>query len=645
MDPRIRNLPSTTFCGERLSRHQIVEIQETVKFFPHLSRTELVSTVCVQMDWHTPGGAPRVGFGLRVLKELQRLGIVQLPAKRGAGRGPQQPLQFDDRTAPRPPVREPLAQLAPVRLETVTEPQQAALWNQWLERYHPLGYRQPLGASLRYFVRDRRDRLLGCLLFDRATRRLPCRDRFIGWQAQDFHARLQLVVRNARYLLLPWVQVGNLASHVLGLAARQLPRDWERWHGWQPVLLETYVNPREHSAACYRAANWQLVGQTQARGARGKAPAKQPKQVYVLPLHAQWKRMLLAAPPRPPPQPRADEDFVDMWRDILGSVARAADRHDQRWQRRRRSIHTLLVVLFVFRLVRTPRRQGYARVLADLWECCRRLGLELAQPRPVAASSMSVARAKVGASVFRRIHAAVLRHAGPDRATLWKGLRAFAVDGSKLNLPRELVRAGYDPPGPQAHYPQGLLSCLYQLRRRLPCDFELVSHGDERRAARQHLATLGRGDLVVYDRGYYSRALLQAHHDRQVEAVFRLKRDACRPVRDFLAGSSCDEIVSLESAGTAPLRLRLVKYDVHDTTYVLGTTLLDAGLHPVDDLSDLYHGRWSVEELYRGASYYPIPRVSTGASADLPPGPPVRRLAAQDRVQPETCQRPAPAVR
>ncbi len=600
MDPLIRNLPSTTFCGERLSRHQISEIQETVKFFPNLSRSELVRTVCVQMDWHTPGGSTRLGFGLRVLKELQRRGIVQLPPKRGPGRGPQKPLQFDERTAPQPPVREPLARLAPVRLQTASEPEQVALWNQWVQRYHPLGYRQPLGVHLRYWVRDRRDRLLGCLLFDRATRRLPCRDRFIGWQGQDFHERLHLVVRNARYLLFEWVEVGNLASHVLGLAARQLPRDWERWHGWRPVLLETYVNPRQHQAACYRAANWQLVGHTQARGARGKAPAKQPKQVYVLPLHPQWKRILAQGPqPQPPPRPWAEDDFVDMWRDILGSVARAANAHDQRWQRRRRSIHTLLVVLFVFRLVRTPRRQGYARVLADLWECCRRLGLQLPKPRPVAASSMCVARAKVGAQVFRRIHAAVLRHAGPDRSTLWKGLRAFAVDGSKLNLPRELVREGYAPPSPQAHYPQGLLSCLYQIRRRLPCDFALLPHLDERRAARRHLAALGRGDLVVYDRGYYSLALLQAHNERRVEAVFRLKRNASRQVCDFVAAGSCDEVVTMGPAGTAPLRLRLVKYAVHETPYVLGTTLLDAQLYPLADLAALYHGRWSVEELYK----------------------------------------------
>ena len=600
MDPRIRNLPSTTFAGERLSRPAIAEIQETVQFFPALSRSELVRTVCEQMGWHTPEGTPRLGFGLRVLGALERRGIVRLPAKRGPGRGPQKPLQFDARTAPQPAVREPLAELAPVRLELATEPEPKALWNQWVDRYHPLGYRQPLGVHLRYWVRDGRGRLLGCLLFDRATRRLPCRDRFIGWEGPGFRERLHLVVRNARYLLFDWVTVDHLASHVPGLAARQLPGDWERWHGWRPVLLETFVNPRRHDAACYRAANWQRAGRTQARG---RVPAKQPKEVYVLPLHPHWRRILLAdPPPRPPPRPTVDEDFLDMWRDILGSVARAADAHDRRWQRRQRSIRTLLVVLFVLRLARAPRQRGYARVLADLWECCRRLGLELPQARPVAASSMCAARAKVGAAVFRRIHAAVLRHAGPDRSTLWKGLRAFAVDGSKLNLPRELVREGYDPPSPAAHYPQGLLSCLYQIGRRLPFDFALHAHRNERRAARRHLETLGPGDLVVYDRGYYSWALLQAHRDRQVEAVFRLQRHANGPASAFFRSSRRDAIVTVEPTepnARAPGRLRLVKYTIGDKDYVLGTTLRDAERYPAADLADLYHGRWSVEELYK----------------------------------------------
>lgn len=122
-------------------------------------------------------------------------------------------------------------------------------------------------------------------------------------------------------------------------------------------------------------------------------------------LHPQWKRILPGDPQHSlPSQSWADDDFVDLSRYNLGSVAPTADTHERRWQCRRGSIHTL-VVLFVFRLARTPRRPGYARVLADLWECCRQLGLQLPQDRPVAAWVMCVARAKVGASVFRRIHA------------------------------------------------------------------------------------------------------------------------------------------------------------------------------------------------------------------------------------------------
>ena len=203
----------------------------------------------------------------------------------------------------------------------------------------------------------------------------------------------------------------------------------------------------------------------------------------------------------------------------------------------------------------------------------------------------------------------------PDRSTLWKGLLAFAVDGSKLNLPRELLREGYGPPAPRAHYPQGLLSCLYQIGRRLPRDFSLHAHLDERRAAQQHLAALGPGDLVVYDRGYYSFKLLRVHSERQVEAVFRVQRNASARVREFVAGSSVDEVVTVEPTETArsrlpaadlqPVALRLVKYGVNDTAYRLGTTLLDAERYPAAELADLYHGRWSVEELYKISKQLP----------------------------------------
>ena len=226
IDPRIQDLPSTTFFGKRLTRRQIADVQEMVQACSGLSRTELAS-------------------------------------------------------------------LRPLRLDAVADRPGFAAWQEWVARYHPLGYRKPLGCYVAYFLRDCRERLLGCLLFDPAARRLPCRDEWIGWQDEPYHAHLQLVVRNARFLLLPWERVKCLASKALGLSLRQLADGWQREHGVRPVLVETYVNQRLHKGTCYRASNWRCLGQTQARGARGGVPAKTPKAVYVYPLQRDWRAVLL----------------------------------------------------------------------------------------------------------------------------------------------------------------------------------------------------------------------------------------------------------------------------------------------------------------------------------------------------------------
>ena len=114
---------------------------------------------------------------------------------------------------------------------------------------------------------------------------------------------------------------------------------------------------------------------------------------------------------------------------------------------------------------------------------------------------MSAARAKVDEAIFKNLHAEILKRA---ESSQWKGHRVFAVDGSKINLPRPLLRAGYPLPQERAHYPQGLLSCLYELAPKLPIDFDLHAHGDERAAALAHLPAMAAGNVVVYDRGYYS---------------------------------------------------------------------------------------------------------------------------------------------
>ena len=360
MDPLIENLKSTTFLGKRFTRKQLADIQITVGRFPKLSRAELGRTICEHLRWRTPGGRDRLKSALGLLEELERLGILSLPPKRHRGRGRQKPVELTSRTAPRSLIEGPLAGLAPLQLEPVTKPEAVAEWNEWVQRYHPLGYRQPLGTHLRYFLLDGEKRQLGCLLFDFAARNVRCRDKWIGWPVGRHHRHLNLVVRNARFVLFPWVQVKCLASQALGLALRQLPQDWQRRHGCRPVLAETYVDPRQHQGTCYRAANWQCVGQTQARGAMGGVPAKTPKDVYVYPLHADWRRILQQGPPKAAKPrrspPRAGRRFVQLWQELIGTLVRVAGAHDREWIKRRRTLNTLLVMLFVFRLVFAPEK-------------------------------------------------------------------------------------------------------------------------------------------------------------------------------------------------------------------------------------------------------------------------------------------------
>ena len=137
-----------------------------------------------------------------------------------------------------------------------------------MERYHYLGHRVPVGASLRYWVHSERcpEQVLACLLWSSAAWKMAARDRWIGWSAEQRARNLPFIVNNSRFLLLPWVRVKGLASKILGHGARQLPDDWERLYGYRPLLLETLVEEERFRGTCYRAANWIALGRTQGRG-------------------------------------------------------------------------------------------------------------------------------------------------------------------------------------------------------------------------------------------------------------------------------------------------------------------------------------------------------------------------------------------
>ena len=273
MDPRIENLETTTFLGKRLTRKRIALMQETVELFPNDSRRELARTLCENLNWRTPSGTYREQFCLRVLEELEALGILTLPERRerGGRRGPPVRTEAGE---PGEPVDAPLRDLEPVTLEVAAGGRDLAEWTELADRYHPRGYRSPIGCHLAHFVLDRSGRRLGCLMFESAGA-LPVRDAWIGWTERQRDAGLQRVLRHSRFLVLPWVSVPNLASRSLSLAARRIADDWHRRWGVRPLLAETFVDPREQEGSCYRAAGWTGIGATASRA---------PKDVYVLEL-------------------------------------------------------------------------------------------------------------------------------------------------------------------------------------------------------------------------------------------------------------------------------------------------------------------------------------------------------------------------
>ena len=626
----VAELGSTTFYGKRFTRKQLALIQETVDLLPKLSRRELGNTICEQLHWVNPKGTHKIQSCLKALEQMEARGFLRLPAKQPTRNAHIQPktVVWTERTAEHPQCSGDVSVVLPLRLKRVSEADEVALWNEYIDRYHYLGYRRPIGSTLRYFIASEASgEFLGCLSFSAsAVRALACRDAWIGWNVKQRAKRLNWVVTNTRFLIFPWLQLQGLASKSLSLAAQQIADDWQEVHGYRPVLLETFVDSSKYRATCYRAANWQYLGQTSGRTwtDSGHRNDLTPKAVYVYPLTETYQKVLTqeVLPPLKRPShsrgvgPIIDqqaEELSSLWLKIMDVLMQVAADADALWQQRQRVIHSLLVILFVFRLVFSKNKQGYGITLQELWEQCHRLRFPLPQPQPVAASAICRARQKLPASVFKTLNTCVLHTHERVAPSSWKGHRVFAVDGTKLHLPPSLTDWGYPLPSQTSHYPQGLVSCLYYLPSGIPFDFDLSPRADERLMALSHFAVLQPHDVVVYDRGYFSYEMLYRHVEQDIQVVFRLTSN-CYPVIDaFFDSEDKDRRISLFPSPQRqrqillehpdlvlrPLTLRLVKYRAGTTTYVLGTTLMDSGTYSIEDLAQLYHGRWGIEELYK----------------------------------------------
>ena len=193
------------------------------------------------------------------------------------------------------PMRTRLSELRPLEFRLVRRTAQEPLFNSLIETHHYLGYTQPVGAHLKYMVYGRdHDRPLACLSWSSAPRHLGARDRFIGWSPEARRQNLRFIAYNPRFLILPWVEVPYLASHILGRMARRLPDDWDEAYGYPVRFLETFVDPTRYRGTCYRAANWIVLGRTTGRGKddQTRKPNRSIKEVLGYPLTRHFREEL-----------------------------------------------------------------------------------------------------------------------------------------------------------------------------------------------------------------------------------------------------------------------------------------------------------------------------------------------------------------
>jgi len=595
-----------TLSGRYFSKKDLAQVQQTIKSFPNLSITELAQTICEHISWVTPKGRNKINSCLTALEKLEQLGCITLPKKRPQKKRETKKIIWSKQTHADSTIECLLEELGSVKLKVVKEKPEVDLWNEYVDRYHYLGYKHPIGAALKYFIISNKpeEKILGCFLFSSSVWHLADRDSWIGWEPKEREKRLKLVVNNSRFLIFPWVKVPNLASKTLSMASKQLADDWQEAHAYRPVLVETFVDPSRYSGACYRAANWEPIGQTSGKdwsqdsepNAGEKDKKDRVKLIFVYPLQSNFKAILCnRKPKRQNQQIKVDEQFVTLWGKVVAIISLVAQDFDKTWLKRRRVIDSLLLVFLIFRLVFSKNGQGYGTIISDFWFNCHQMEFPLTQKKPISASSFTDARKKLDETIFKVLNSRIVEaYDNDDSHYRWFGHRLFAVDGSKLNLPRNLTDEGY------------------QLKSQIPYDFDLVSHGNERQCALAHLSQLSKEDVVVYDRGYFSYAMLYYHVQSAVHPIFRLQKNSFKEIKTFQNSEQIDQVITLmpsketqhdikkkyPSISFMPIKIRLIKYTIGDTTYCLGTTLMNEAYTP-NDFKAVYHSRWGIEELYK----------------------------------------------
>ena len=282
------------YRGRVVTEKEIAFVRQLIAENPGASRRRLSTKLCEAWQWKQANGVLRDMVCRGLLLLLDRAGEIELPPVRFKTLNP-----FVQRAAPKPmlidttPITSALSELQPIEFQQVRRTSDEPLFNSLMEQYHYLAYEQPVGEHLK-FLAWAQSRPIACLAWSSAPRHLGSRDRYIGWSAEARRRNIRFIAYNTRFLILPWVAVPHLASHLLSRMARRLSADWECMYGHPIYFLETFVDPERFRGTCYRAANWVLLGRTTGRGKDDQTnrPNRSIKEVLGYPLTRRFRQLL-----------------------------------------------------------------------------------------------------------------------------------------------------------------------------------------------------------------------------------------------------------------------------------------------------------------------------------------------------------------
>lgn len=286
---------SFRYCGREFSKEEVDLIKGIIKESPKRTRHALSFIVCDKLKWHKINGGPKDVSCRVAMLRMERDGLIELPPARPAHRTNDR--KYTKRTSFAEPslttITAPVNELGDITTHLIQNRFESHLWNEYIERYHYLGYKKLPGAQLRYFIKTS-NQIIALLGFGASAWKIAPRDQFIGWGKEQRKKKLHLIVNNARFLILPWIKSKNLATKILSLIGKRISDDWQKKYHYKPVLLETFVEVKRFQGTSYKAANWIFLGNTKGRGKKDTHnEAKEPiKSIWIYPLEKKFQHIL-----------------------------------------------------------------------------------------------------------------------------------------------------------------------------------------------------------------------------------------------------------------------------------------------------------------------------------------------------------------